>query len=404
MEKEKHGNARLEADICPGFVTRDDAVAYLCGSPGLRSGFEQLPEEMQREMIGYCVGENGLAVTRDYVFKKIFDPECHKDRLESLLTALLETNVKIVDILQTGGLKMAEKGSFVIMDVLTELESIGYADLEMQKVGYQFPLERSDCYGADIIMRQYNRIRSKMKEEKKEGQPFDFRRLKPVFCIVLTEDSWSEFHKWPEHYIHRRYMTFDTGIMKENKGLREDVFVCLDLFRKNLPNICEDMNRLDRWLTFLSETNADRILKLLEVFPEYREMYGEIAEFVRKPEELMEMYSEILRILDRNSERNMVTDLQGEVDELKGEVDELKGENKELKGENKELKDTIAEYKVHLIKQIQTKMNKGKTLSEIACELETEENKISCLYKQILEKGTDCDAEEIFKSIGGCIE
>ena len=37
----------------------------------------------------------------------------------------------------------------------------------------------------------------------------------------------------------------------------------------------------------------------------------------------MEMYSDILRILDRNTERNMVTDLQGVVDELKDEKRQL---------------------------------------------------------------------------------
>ena len=219
MEKNKNRGLRLGADICPGFTTRNEAVQYLCGSQGLKQRFEELPDLIQQELIGYCLGENGLLITRDFVFKKIFDPACHADRLESLLTALLETKVKIVDILQAGGLQMAEKGSFVIMDVLTELENIGFADLEMQKVGYQFPLERSDCYGADIIMRQYNRLRSKMREQKREGQPFDFRKLKPVFCIVLAEDSWREFHKWPEHYIHRRHMKFDTGIMEEKKGL-----------------------------------------------------------------------------------------------------------------------------------------------------------------------------------------
>ena len=171
-------------------------------------------------------------------------------------------------------------------------------------------------------MRQYNRVRGRMREEKREAEPFDFRMLKPVFCIVLTENSWSEFYKWPEHYIHRRYMTFDTGIMKEHKGLREDVHVCLDLFRRNPPEINADMPLIDRWLTILSETRTDRFLKLLEIFPAYWELYGEMADFMRKPEELMEMYSDILRILDRNSECIMVTDLQSIVEEKEQEIRE----------------------------------------------------------------------------------
>ena len=136
----KSGKARLGRDICLGFATRDQTAAYLCGNPGMERMFQELPEEVQHEMIGYCVGENGLQVTRDFVFRKIFNPACHAGRLESLLTALLGTKVRIVDILQTGGLQMAEMGSFVIMDVLTELECIGFTDLEMQKIGYQLLL------------------------------------------------------------------------------------------------------------------------------------------------------------------------------------------------------------------------------------------------------------------------
>ena len=75
--------------------------------------FEELPEEIRREMIGYCLGENGLSVTRDFVFKKIFDPTMHANWLESLLTALLGTKARIVDVLQAGGLQLAEKGRMV---------------------------------------------------------------------------------------------------------------------------------------------------------------------------------------------------------------------------------------------------------------------------------------------------
>lgn len=381
------GNARLDADLCPGFVTRDEAVAWLCGNQGLKGAFEELPEEIRQEMIGYCLGENGLPVTRDFVFKKIFDPAYHAEWLESLLTALLGTKVRIVDLLQAGGLQLAEKGSFVIMDVLTELEDIGFADLEMQKVGYQFPLKRSDCYGADVIMRQYNRLRSKMREEKKENHPFDFRQLKPVYCIVISEDSWRRFHEWPDVYVHRRRMRFDSGILEDEKGLREDVYICLDLFRKNPPEITEAMSFLDRWLTFLSETDAGRIMRFLEAFPEFRECYGAIADFVRKPEELMEMYSDILRILDRNSERNMVTDLQGEVEELKGKVQGLKGKNNELR--------------MRFIMQVQKKMKKGKSLTETADDLEVEEGEIEGIYRLIQRLGVDCDAEDILKAIWG---
>lgn len=397
IEKEIGETVKLDPRIYPGFATRDEAVAYLRGNDELWQKFEQLPEEFQKEMIGYCVGENGLLITRDYIFKKIFNPTAHAKRLESLLSALMGATVKIVRELPLSGLPMAEKGSFVVMDVLTEMEGLGYADLEMQKIGYKFPLQRSDCYGADIIMRQYNRIRSQMKEEQKEDQPFDFRMLKPVFCIVLAEKSWPEFRGWPEFYVHRRYMTFDTGVMQYEKGLREDIYVCLDLFRKRNVSIDGNMKKLDAWLTFLSETDAGRILELLEAFPEFRDAYGEIADLVRKPEELMEMYSDVLRMMDRNTERNMVTDLQTEVEELQGKIEEkekvleekkkvLAEKNKVLEEKEKtieEKKKTIEEKEKTIEEKEKTIEEKEKTIEEKEKTIEEKNNTIEDLKKEL---------------------
>lgn len=49
------------------------------------------------------------------------------------------------------------------------------------------------------------------------------------------------------------------------------------------------------------------------------------------------MFSEALRILDRNTANLMVDRLKEEVDNLKDENSELKGENSELKDENAKL-------------------------------------------------------------------
>ena len=35
------------------------------------------------------------------------------------------------------------------MDVLVILDDETRIHLEMQKIGYEFPIERNDCYGAD---------------------------------------------------------------------------------------------------------------------------------------------------------------------------------------------------------------------------------------------------------------
>ena len=378
---------RLNKELCPGFDTREDVAAYLKSNDELWQKFNRLPVEFRENFIGYCLGEHGWAVTNDPVFKKIFDPEAHKERVESLLSALLQKPVKIADRLPLEGERLVEKGSYIVMDMVVQLEDESYADLEMQKIGYKFPLERSDCYGADLIMRQYTRLRSR----QNEAEPFNFKNMRKVYCIVLMEQSPKGFlatvdtpesadentpeseneagHSKPP-YVHRRWMRFDTGIFRENRGLHEDVFICLDIFRQDIHNTDEDSRMLGAWLTFLSATDAAAVMKLVTEYPEFWEIYQEIAEFAKKPEALMGIFSEELRIMDRNTELEMrkdmemeaaewktkATELKGEITELKGENTELKGEITELTAENTELKDTISE-KDKLIAQLQAQLN-----------------------------------------------
>ena len=88
------------------------------------------------------------------------------------------------------------------------------------------------------------------------------------------------------------------------------------------------------------------ILALLQAFPFFAEIYQEIAAFMTNPEELMNMLSKELYIMDRNEERMMVTELQEEVASAKAEAesaiaerDAVKSAYRSLKDENTSLRD-----------------------------------------------------------------
>ena len=102
----------------------------------------------------------------------------------------------------------------------------------------------------------------------------------------------------------------------------EDFFLCLDIFRKNIHNVDTSSSALDVWLMFLSSTDINAIRNLITEFPEFIPIYREIVEFTKNPEVLLDMFSEALYIMDRNTERLMVTELQEEVDSLKNTVAE----------------------------------------------------------------------------------
>ena len=48
-----------------------------------------------------------------------------------------------------------------------EFEDGSLADVEIQKLGYAFPGERSACYAADLLLRQYKRARDKRNRKGK---------------------------------------------------------------------------------------------------------------------------------------------------------------------------------------------------------------------------------------------
>ena len=136
-------------------------------------------------------------------------------------------------------------------------------------------------------------------------------------------------------------MQFDTGIMQGKTGLHEDIFLCLDTFQKNIHNVDASSNMLDVWLTFLSATDTETILHLITEFPEFLSIYKEISEFAMNPEELLHMFSEELYIMDRNTERLMVTELE----ETVAEKDSIIAE-----------KDNVIAEKDALIAELQAKL------------------------------------------------
>ena len=82
----------------------------------------------------------------------------------------------------------------------------------------------------------------------------------------------------------------------------------------------------------------EEIDRLVALFPDLESVRHDINEYLVRPKEVLNMFSEALRILDRNTANLMVDRLKEEVDSLKGENDSLKDENTRLKEEIENLK------------------------------------------------------------------
>lgn len=280
--------------------------------------------------MSFLQGKAGLSITYNSLFRNIFNPEKHPGRPESLLSALIGESVTIRRVLPNEGEQIVEHGSLVIMDVIAEFTDGSIVDVEMQKIGYLFPSQRSSCYASDMIIRQYNHIKSECKRD------FSYQDLKPVYLIILMEKSPWEFHTYPYEYIHRRITSYTSGIRLPE--LAHITYISLDTFHSIIQNIDTE---LDAWLTFLSSTEASKIIRLVQNYPEFLEFYKDIALFRTDPKELITMFSEALSILDRNTVRYMIDEQNQKI----FEQDQLLKENrKELAEKNQR----IAELKAQL--------------------------------------------------------
>ena len=221
----------------------------------------------------------------------------------------MEQKIRIVRVIPREGTQLVDKGSFVIMDILVETEHGSYINVEMQKHGYEFTGERSTCYMSDLVMRQYTQVKSERK------QKFSFKDLKPVYLIVLMENSTKNFKKVSPQYIHRVHYTCNTGA--DINFLANYTYVSLDTFHSVRQNID---SYIDAWFTFLSSDSPEDILKLINSYPEFKEYYHDISLFRKNPKELINMYSEALIQMDRNTVNYMIEEMQKEVEELSAKV------------------------------------------------------------------------------------
>ena len=125
------------------------------------------------------------------------------------------------------------------------------------------------------------------------------------------------FREFSDKYVHMFQQESDTGI-KMNL-LQNYIFIPLDIFRKNVQ-YKGIKNKLDAWLTFLSTDEPEQIIGLITEYPEFKAMYEHMYNMCRNVEDVMGIFSEELKILDRNTVKYMVDEMQETIDEQKKQL------------------------------------------------------------------------------------
>ena len=349
----------------PVIRTREEVLYEIEKDMKLTEQFYSWKEEQRQEFLDFCTGVKGIKLLYDGFFKEIMNPETVPERLEDFLSELLNQKVKIVEVLPGDSSRLADEQSLLLMDILVKLEDGSYCNIEVQKIGYAFPGERAACYSADLLLRQYKTARSKKKEK------FTYKDVKNVYTIVLIDKSTGDFHDFQEVYKHNFQQQSDTGL--EMNLLQKYVFIPLDLFRNNMQNK-GIRNKMDAWLAFLSMDDPDMIIQLITEYPEFKAMYQQAYEICRNVEALMGIFSEELRIMDRNTVKYMVDQMQEEIDSQKQELEQkdtqLKQKDEQLSNQKQEIdsqlyqlkkKDAILSEKIQRIAFLEKELQRLKT-------------------------------------------
>ena len=129
---------------------------------------------------------------------------------------------------------------------------------------------------------------------------------------------------------------------------------------------------MDAWLTFLSTDDSEQIIGLITEYPEFKAMYEHVYNMCRNVEDVMGIFSEELKILDRNTVKYMVDEMQETIDEQKKQLETSAETIDEQKKQLETSAETIDEQK----KQLKTKQSKIDELQE----------QIELLQKQLKEK------------------
>ena len=240
---------------------------------------------------------------------------------------MLGKELKVHRALPNEGTRILDEGSLVIMDIVVEMGDGSIADVEIQKIPYLFPGERAACYSADLLLRQYKRVRGKKKN-------FSYHDVKSVYTIVLFEKSPRIFHQYPDTWRHYFRQTSDTGL--EVELLQKYLFIPLDIYTKNRQNRNIESKR-DAWLSLFTSQDPDRIIELAERYPEFKDIYEEGYEICRNMENVMGIFSKELYILDRNTERFMFEEMQRESEEIKREIEQIQKKKEQMQKEKEDI-------------------------------------------------------------------
>lgn len=323
-------------ELYPFVRERHEIFQDIMDTPELKQTFLSWSKENQEHFLDFCSGTKGVKMLYDGFFKEILNPDTKPQRLEELLSLILNEEVKILHAIPNDSSRIGNESSLLVMDIVIQLADGSLANVECQKIGYLFMGQRAACYSADLLLRQYKRI----KDEKKLD--FSYKDIKKVYSIIFYENSPREFKLYPESTMHHFHQISDTGL--ELELLQEYIFIPLDISNEIYKNKGATNNKLEAWFIFLSNDDPRIIAQIIEDYPEFKKLYHEVFEVCKNTRRVMNMFSEELEILDRNTVRLMVEMERERAEEYQAKAEENRAKAEKNRAEAEKYQTQAKQY------------------------------------------------------------
>ena len=118
--------------------------------------------------------------------------------------------------------------------------------------------------------------------------------------------------------------------------------ISLDVFSENKYPMNKN-NRVTAWLSLLATRNVDDLTEILAVYPWLEAIYQDMASYLHKPEEVLTMFSDALKILDHNTVQYMIDEMQNTIDDQKAQLSDkdsqLADKNSQLANKDSQIVD-----------------------------------------------------------------
>ena len=77
----------------PMIRTREQILLEIRSDPALNARFEAFSKEGKKEFLDICTGERGVKILYDSFFRSVMDPELYPERLQSMLSCILDREI-----------------------------------------------------------------------------------------------------------------------------------------------------------------------------------------------------------------------------------------------------------------------------------------------------------------------